>query len=90
MACHFWDSIQAAGGARSLPVMSTTGAAVVASPFLNEDNGIGSGEPPADAEPRGAGPLSDVVIDAPPLPGEPGARDGNGLSASLDQPHQPN
>ena len=41
VACHFWSEINAAGGARSLPVMPETGAAVVASPFLDEDDGEG-------------------------------------------------
>ena len=89
VACHFWDEIQAAGGARSLPVMSATGAAVVASPFLAEDDGIGQPAGPADPEAHRAGPLTDPLIDATPLPGEPGARNADGLSTSIDQPHQP-
>ena len=39
--------------------------------------------------PRGAGPLSEPVIDAPPVAGEPGARDDEGLSSGLDIPRQP-
>ena len=41
VACHFWAEIQAGGGARQLPVMPETGAAVVASPFQDEDEGMG-------------------------------------------------
>ena len=35
------------------------------------------------------GPLTDPIIDATPLPGEPGARDRDGLSSAIDLPHQP-
>jgi oligopeptide transport system ATP-binding protein len=88
VACHFWSEIHAAGGARSLPVVPQTGAAVAASPFQDEDGGMGITESPQDG-PRGAGPLSEPVIDAAPLPGEPGARDDEGLSTGLDMPHKP-
>ena len=88
VACHFWSEINAAGGARSLPVVPETGAAVVASPFLDEDDGIAP-TPSAQNGPRGAGPLSEPVIDATPVVGEPGARDDEGLSSGLDIPRQP-
>src|SRR5207302_7193075 len=42
VACHFWSEIQAGGGTRQLPVLPETGAAVVASPFAGEDEGIGT------------------------------------------------
>ena len=42
VACHFWSEIQAAGGTRQLPVIPETGAAVVASPFASEDDGMGA------------------------------------------------
>ncbi len=59
VACHFWSEIQAAGGARQLPVLPETGAAVVASPFAGEDEGMGQ-LPPSP------------VADDPTLPtGEP-------------------
>jgi len=42
VACHFWSDIQAGGGTRQLPVLPETGAAVVASPFAGEDEGMGT------------------------------------------------
>jgi oligopeptide transport system ATP-binding protein len=90
VACHFWSEIHAAGGARSLPVLAQTGAAVVASPFLDEDAGEGQTEHPGDVLPRGAGALSDALINPEPAIGEPGARHPDtGLSDSLDQPQKP-
>jgi oligopeptide transport system ATP-binding protein len=99
VACHFWEEIQAGGGARQLPVMPETGAAVVASPFQEEDGGIGALAPSGAEEPsRLAGPLSEELLGAPPPVGEPGERHGydpaapsspTGLSDSIDQPQKP-
>ena len=90
VACHFWSEIQAAGGPRSLPVMPGTGAAVVASPFLSEDDGEGRTTGLADALPPGAGPLSDPLINPEPAPGEAGSRHPEtGLSDEIDQPQKP-
>jgi oligopeptide transport system ATP-binding protein len=86
VACHFWSEIHAAGGARSLPVMPETGAAVVASPFLDEDDG--EGRPIGAGAGRGTG--DEALMNQEPMPGEPGARDSEtGLSESLDQPQKP-
>jgi oligopeptide transport system ATP-binding protein len=98
VACHFWREIQAGGGARQLPVMPETGAAVVASPYAYEDEGFGEPAPPVHPVPIGGGPLSDELIGAPPPVGEPGARHGldpsdpsppTGLSDAVDQPTKP-
>ena len=89
VACHFWSEIQAGGGTRQLPVMSGTGAAVAASPYQDEDDGMGQPTPHLHREPHGAGPLSDAVIGAPAIAGEPGERHSSGLSDSLDQPQKP-
>jgi oligopeptide transport system ATP-binding protein len=52
VACHFWSEIQAGGGTRQLPVVPETGSAVVASPFADEDEGMGAlPEAPLDGEP---------------------------------------
>jgi hypothetical protein len=70
--------------------MPETGAAVVASPFLDEDDGEGQTQDAADDLPRGAGPLSEPVIFPEPARGEQGARhDETGLSDSVDQPQKP-
>jgi oligopeptide transport system ATP-binding protein len=37
VACHFWDTIQAEGATRALPVIPETGVAVAASPFASEE-----------------------------------------------------
>ena len=88
VACHFWDSISAAGGARSLPGMQGAGAAVVASPFADEQDEVVRRD--ADETTSDAGPLSEPVIDAPPMAGEPGARRAaTGLSDEIDIPRQP-
>jgi oligopeptide transport system ATP-binding protein len=89
VACHFWSEINAAGGARSLPVRPETGAAVVASPFMSEDDGEGQTTGLANDLLRGAGPLSDPVVNAEPTRGEPGARDPRtGLSDVADEPQK--
>jgi oligopeptide transport system ATP-binding protein len=89
VACHFWADIQAAGGARSLPVMPETGAAVVASPFLDEDQGEGATDNAGDERPRHAGAWSDPLINPEPLQGESGARDPEtGLSDQAEQPQK--
>jgi oligopeptide/dipeptide ABC transporter ATP-binding protein len=54
VACHFWEDIRAAGGTRSLPVVSTTGAAVVESPFAEESavpTALEEAPPAADVSP---------------------------------------
>ena len=98
VACHFWDEIQARGGARQLPVMPETGAAVVASPFQEEDGGMGATGSGIDTVPTGAGALSEELLGAPPPVGEPGERHGydatgpsspTGLSDTIDQPQKP-
>jgi oligopeptide/dipeptide ABC transporter ATP-binding protein len=54
VACHFWDTIQAEGGTRVLPIIPETGVAVAASPFASEKDAIPvaveAAQPPADAE----------------------------------------
>jgi oligopeptide transport system ATP-binding protein len=86
VACHFWDEINARGGIASLPVSSTTGASVTASPYLSEDEGIGAvGERP-DQVPS---PMSEPAIGGTPLVGAPGARDATGLSEEIDVPQRP-
>jgi oligopeptide transport system ATP-binding protein len=47
VACHFWESIQARGGPRALPVIPETGVAVAVSPFASEEEH--AVEPAADA-----------------------------------------
>ncbi len=90
VACHFWSEINAAGGARSLPVVDGRQAAVVASPYIGEDDGEGETFHAADAGPRGAGPLSDALVQPEPAQGEPGARHrDSGLNDQVDQPQKP-
>jgi oligopeptide transport system ATP-binding protein len=50
VACHFWDSIQAEGGTRALPVIPETGVAVAASPFATDEE---AAIPPETVEPGG-------------------------------------
>ncbi len=57
VACHFWSEIQARGGTRQLPVVPETGAAVIASPFVGEDEGLGA-LPESPLEDRG-GPATE-------------------------------
>jgi oligopeptide transport system ATP-binding protein len=90
VACHFWSEINAAGGARSLPVVPGTHTAVAESPFLAEDDGEGATQDFADALPPNAGPLSDPLVQPEPAPGEPGARHPDtGLDDQVDQPQKP-
>jgi oligopeptide/dipeptide ABC transporter ATP-binding protein len=89
VACHFWDSIQAAGGARSLPVVELTGAAIAVSPFAGDDGATPDLQLDPDSDLRGAGPLSQPIIGSPPIAGEPGARDEFGLSDAVDEPYRP-
>jgi oligopeptide transport system ATP-binding protein len=86
VACHFWSEINARGGIASLPVSSLTGAAVTVSPFIDEDAGMGAVGGPAES---GAGPLTEPLIGATPVPGAPGARDEAGLSDEIDVPQRP-
>jgi oligopeptide/dipeptide ABC transporter ATP-binding protein len=87
VACHFWESISAAGGARSLPVMQASNASVVASPFASEAEGPLHRDP--DALPRGAGPFSEPTVAAPPIYGEGARRPNTGLSDETDIPQKP-
>ena len=88
VACHFWTEIAAGGGARQLPVMPETGAAVVASPFQDEDGGMGVTGSGIDDVPVGAGALSEELLGAPPSVGEPGERHASGLSDATDPPQK--
>src|SRR4029079_9831906 len=90
VACHFWSEINAAGGARALPVGPGTHTAVAESPFLAEDDGEGATQDFADALPPHAGPLSDPLVTPEPAPGEPGSRHGDtGFEDGVDQPQKP-
>ena len=88
VACHFWDAIQAKGGARALPVMSSAaGSAVASSPYRGVQPGFGHTD--ADAQPPSAGSLTQAFISSPPLEGEPGGRRPFGLSDAVDAPQKP-
>ena len=76
VACHFWDTIQAAGGARALPVMAGSDAVLVASPFASDAGSAPARDDPDSlppGEPRGRD--SAGLGDAPDAPHKPDAPD---------------